>query len=84
MDNADINDKASIGARVGYFYNTDAIALRCSSAHIADFTLTAPVRIGPLKLVPEYRFDYSTRESILKERWLWQQHPKYIKPSCDS
>jgi hypothetical protein len=64
--NADINDKASIGARVGYFNNTDAIALDAVSAHIVDFTLTAPVRIGPLKLVPEYRFDYSTQKVFLK------------------
>jgi len=64
--NADINDKASIGARVGYFNNTDAIALDAVSAHIVDFTLTAPVRIGPLKLVPEFRFDYSTEKVFLK------------------
>ncbi len=66
--NADLGKKSngSIGARVGYFNNTDAVALDAVSAHIADFTLTGRYNIGPLRIVPEFRLDYSTEKVFLK------------------
>lgn len=66
--NADLGKKnnGSIGARLGYFNNTDAVALDGVSAHIADFTLTGHYNIGPLRLVPEFRLDYSTEKVFLK------------------
>ncbi|MDB5227532.1 MAG: hypothetical protein JWN78_1725 [Bacteroidota bacterium] len=66
--NMDLGKKqrGSLGARVGYFNNTDAIALDGVSAHIADFTLTGAVKIGPLRLVPEFRLDYSTSKPFMK------------------
>ncbi len=66
--NVDLGKKGNgkIGARVGYFNNTDAIALDAVSAHIADFTLTGHYNIGPLRLVPEFRLDYSTEKVFLK------------------
>ena len=66
--NVDLGKKqmGSIGARVGYFNNTDAIALDAVSAHIADFTLTGSVKVGPLRVVPEFRLDYSTAKVFLK------------------
>ncbi len=62
--NVDLGKKrmGSIGARVGYLNNTDGITLDGVSAHIADFTLSGPVKIGPLRLVPEFRLDYSTQK----------------------
>lgn len=58
----DINDRASIGGRLGYFYNPDGVAVVAGdSKHTLDFTLTAHVNIiGGLKLVPEYRLDFAT------------------------
>ena len=66
--NVDLGKKSAgaIGARVGYFNNTDAIALDAVSAHIADFTLTGHFKVGPLRLAPEFRFDYSTEKVFLK------------------
>lgn len=60
------NGNGKIGARVGYLNNTDAITLDAISAHIADFTLTGHYNIGPLRLVPEFRLDYSTEKVFLK------------------
>jgi hypothetical protein len=66
--NVDLGKKSNgaIGARVGYFNNTDAVALDAVSAHIADFTLTGHYNIGPLRLIPEFRLDYSTEKVFLK------------------
>lgn len=66
--NVDLGKKqrGAIGARVGYFNNTDAIALDGVSAHIADFTLTGALKIGPLRLAPEFRLDYSTQKVFMK------------------
>jgi hypothetical protein len=66
--NGDINDIVSIGARVGYLNNTQAIApsLDAVSAHIADVTLTIPIKVGPMRLVPEFRMDYSSEKVFVK------------------
>ena len=66
--NVDLGKKGNgkIGARVGYLNNTDAITSDAISAHIADFTLTGHYNIGPLRLVPELRLDYSTEKVFLK------------------
>lgn len=67
----DINDKASIGARAGYFFNPDYVApyVAGPAKHFADFTLTAHINvIGGLKFVPEYRFDYAGTSSFLDRK----------------
>lgn len=67
----DFNDKASIGARAGYFFNPDYVApyVAGASKHFADFTLTAHINvIGVLKFVPEYRFDFSADKVFLDRK----------------
>jgi hypothetical protein len=67
----DISERASIGGRVGYFYNPDGVAayVAAPAKHFADFTLTSHVNIiGGLKLVPEYRFDFSNEKAFLNRK----------------
>ncbi|MCB0507337.1 MAG: outer membrane beta-barrel protein [Chitinophagales bacterium] len=67
----DINSIASIGTRVGYFYNPDGVApcVAGPAKHFFDFTLTTPVTIvGGLKLIPEYRFDYGSSNVFLDRK----------------
>ncbi len=67
----DINETASIGARLGYFFNPDAAApyVAGPAKHFVDFTLTAHVNvIGGLKLIPEYRLDYGTSNVFLNRK----------------
>jgi hypothetical protein len=67
----DISEKASIGARVGYFFNPDGVAayVAAPAKHFADFTLTSQINIiGGLRLVPEYRMDFSTDEAFLDRK----------------
>ncbi|HRH57151.1 MAG TPA: outer membrane beta-barrel protein [Chitinophagales bacterium] len=67
----DINERASIGARAGYFFNPDGVApyVAGPAKHFADFTLTSHINIiGGLKLIPEYRIDFSTDKVFLDRK----------------
>lgn len=67
----DINERASIGGRVGYFYNPDFVApyVAGPAKHFADLTITAHVNIiGGLKLIPEYRMDFATSGVFLDRK----------------
>ncbi len=67
----DINERASIGGRVGYFYNPDGVApyVAGPAKHFADLTITAQVNvIGGLRLVPEYRMDFATDKVFLDRK----------------
>lgn len=67
----DISERASIGARVGYLFNPDEAAAYVAgpAKHFADFTLTAHVNIiGGLKIVPEYRMDFSNQSVFLDRK----------------
>ncbi|MFN8266690.1 MAG: outer membrane beta-barrel protein [Chitinophagales bacterium] len=63
-----ISERASIGIRTGYLYNPDALVIG-SSKHFADLTITAHINIsGGLKLIPEYRLDYSSDRMFLDRK----------------
>lgn len=67
----DISERASIGARAGYFFNPDAVAAFVAgpAKHFVDFTLTSHINvIGGLKLVPEYRLDFGTDNVFLDRK----------------
>lgn len=67
----DISEKASIGGRVGYFYNPDGAAayVAGSGKNFVDFTLTSHINIiGGLKLIPEYRIDFGTDRVFLDRK----------------
>jgi hypothetical protein len=67
----DISERASIGGRVGYFYNPDGVApyVAGPAKNFADITLTAQINvIGGLKLMPEYRFDFATDKVFLNRK----------------
>lgn len=67
----DISERASIGGRVGYFYNPDGVApyVAGPAENFADITLTAQINvIGGLKLMPEYRFDFATDKVFLNRK----------------
>lgn len=67
----DINEHASIGARAGYFYNPDNVALYVAgpAKHFFDFTLTSQINvIGGLKLIPEYRIDFGSDKVFLDRK----------------
>ena len=67
----DISERASIGGRVGYFYNPDGVAayVAGSGKNFVDFTLTSHINvIGGLKLIPEYRIDFGTDKVFLDRK----------------
>ncbi len=67
----DINERASIGARVGYLFNPDFVApyVAGPAKHFVDFTLTSQINIyGGLRLVPEYRLDFATEKVFLNRK----------------
>lgn len=67
----DISERASIGARVGYFFNPDGVAayVATPAKHFADFTLTSHINvIGGLRLVPEYRLDFSANNAFIDRK----------------
>jgi hypothetical protein len=67
----DINNRASLGARAGYFYNPDGAAIYVAgpSKHFVDFTLSAHIMIiGGFMLIPEYRMDFATQQVFLDRK----------------
>lgn len=67
----DISERASLGIRTGYFYNPDGAApyVAGGEKHYADVTFTAHINvIGGLKLIPEYRFDFSSGKAFLNRK----------------
>lgn len=64
----DFNEKGSIGARVGYFNDSDGAApyVIGGAENYFDFTLTAQGRIGNLIFIPELRFDLADSPVFFK------------------
>jgi hypothetical protein len=60
-----ISKSASIGGRVGYFGDPDALA-GIGSKNFYDFTVNANLTVGPLTFIPEVRVKYAEEEIFFK------------------
>lgn len=56
---------ASIGGRVGYFGDPDALA-GIGSKNFYDFTVNANLTVGPMTFIPEVRVKYANEEIFFK------------------
>ncbi len=60
-----VADWASLGGRVGYFGDPDALA-GIGSKNFYDFTVNANLTVGPMTFIPEVRVKYSNEEIFYK------------------
>ena len=60
-----VSDWASVGGRIGYFGDPDALA-GIGSKNFYDFTINANLAIGPLTFIPEVRMKYAEEEIFFK------------------
>lgn len=64
----DINERGSIGGRIGYFNDKDRVApyVIGGADNYLDFTITAQAKIGNLRFIPELRFDVASEPVFYK------------------